>query len=311
MDEEQLLRQFMTPSAAFPAILDTTVNKAYLTGYTLRPATFERWTAKGSLSDFKPTRSYRWGQAGELLLVPEGGELKHDKLSSFLGPDRQLATYGRQFTLTREAVINDDYELVTGLPQRYAASARRTRNRQVYRVLSLNPVIYDGLNLFGGNHGNLVTPGTAPNRDSLKAMLRKMMLMKDDEGNLIYVAPRYILVPVGMAEDFEDILSQITINIEGGSVQSATNSLASKNLEIIEEAELNVGNDNGEIEWYLAADETSLSSIQVDYLNGIEVPTIRRMEHTGQLGYIWDVFLDWGITVTDYRGLVKNEGSNA
>ena len=32
------------------------------------------------------------------------------------------------------------------------------------------------------------------------------------------------------------------------------------------------------------------------------------MEAPGQLGFIWDIYLDWGSTVTDYGGFVKNTG---
>lgn len=32
------------------------------------------------------------------------------------------------------------------------------------------------------------------------------------------------------------------------------------------------------------------------------------MEVAGQLGFIWDFYLDWGISVQDYRGVVKNPG---
>ena len=32
------------------------------------------------------------------------------------------------------------------------------------------------------------------------------------------------------------------------------------------------------------------------------------MEAPGQLGFVWDIFLDWGISVMDYRGMVKNPG---
>ena len=46
----------------------------------------------------------------------------------------------------------------------------------------------------------------------------------------------------------------------------------------------------------------------MDYLNGQEIPNIRRMETPGQLGFIWDIFLDWGISVMDFRGGVKNPG---
>ena len=44
------------------------------------------------------------------------------------------------------------------------------------------------------------------------------------------------------------------------------------------------------------------------YLIVQETPTIRRMETPGQLGYVWDIWLDWGVTVVDYRGAVKNPG---
>ena len=32
------------------------------------------------------------------------------------------------------------------------------------------------------------------------------------------------------------------------------------------------------------------------------------METPGVLGFTWDIYLDWGITVMDFRGLVKNPG---
>ena len=58
----------------------------------------------------------------------------------------------------------------------------------------------------------------------------------------------------------------------------------------------------------MIAEPTDAKGIQVDYLNGNKVPTIRRMEKPGQLGFTWDIYLDWGITAVDYRGIVKNPG---
>ena len=48
--------------------------------------------------------------------------------------------------------------------------------------------------------------------------------------------------------------------------------------------------------------------IEVDYLNGQEIPNIRRMETPGTLGFVWDIYLDWGISVMDWRGAIKNPG---
>jgi len=312
MQPEDLMRQFFTPTAAFPAILDDSVNKSYVEGYKTYPATFEAWTTKGQLSDFKPSRAYTLGNAGEFLLVPEGSEVKHDKTATHARPERQLKTWGRQFTLTREAIYNDDISLVTTIPARYAAAARRTVNRQVYSIMALNPIVFDGTQLFSAAHKNLVTPGTAPSLASLEEAMNKLALMENEDGEMIYSMPKFILVPIGLGNLFRQIIGSVTISVQtGGIINSQSNPLYGRGLEVIEEPTLNVLNENGAIEWYLTADPSSVSTIQVDYLNGNEIPTIRRMEYPGQLGYIWDIILDWGVTVMDFRGMIKNEGARA
>ena len=58
-----------------------------------------------------------------------------------------------------------------------------------------------------------------------------------------------------------------------------------------------------------AGDQRYAKSLQVDYLNGQETPTIRRSEVPGRLGFVWDIWLDWGITAVDFRGIAKNPGT--
>ena len=65
----------------------------------------------------------------------------------------------------------------------------------------------------------------------------------------------------------------------------------------------------GAVPWFITADPLTAKSIQVDYLNGNEVPILRRSEKAGTLGFVWDIYLDWGINVRDYRGIVKNVGT--
>ena len=78
---------------------------------------------------------------------------------------------------------------------------------------------------------------------------------------------------------------------------------------MIEEGTLNALAGSSAVPWFVAGDPTYARSIQVDYLNGQETPTIRRMEVAGQLGYVWDIWLDWGITAVDFRGIAKNPGT--
>ena len=81
------------------------------------------------MSDFKPTKdhSYLAGGAGEFLRVGENGELKADTPKTELLPQRQIDTFGRQFSMTRQAFINDDVGFITEMPGLYAMSAKRTR----------------------------------------------------------------------------------------------------------------------------------------------------------------------------------------
>lgn len=304
-------RQFFNPTAAFPSILDNAINKAYVEGHKTVAVTFDQWTKKGSLKDFKThDNNYLAGPAGEFLEVPEGGELKHDVFGDEKRPTRKLKTYGRQFTLTRQAFINDDIDLVTRIPAKYAASARKTINKQVYQILVNNPAIYDGTALFSKAHGNLVTTGTGITQASMQAMIMALQNQTDEFGDAIIVRPAILIVPAGMAFDIYTLFNSPTINTEGNT--QAVNPLYryANQIQVIEDPTINVlcGGFGNVMPWFLVGSKDDTDFIEVDYLNGQEIPTIRRMETPGSLGFVWDIYLDWGISVMDWRGAIKNPG---
>lgn len=305
-------RQFFNPTAAFPAILDNTIRKAIVQRYQAVPTTFQLWTTKGSVTDFKPTKDHEYlaGGAGEFLPVGEGGELKHDTPKTDLLPQRKISTYGRQFSMTREAFINDDIGFITQVPGMYAASAKRTINKQVYSILYSNPTIFDDKALFHADHGNLVTSGAAPSIENIQGMILKMMSQTDPFGDSITVQPRFIVVPVGYGFTLAQILQTAQIEVDGIGSHTANALYQYRNqLQVIEDGTLNTLAGTNTVPWFIIADPSYARCIQVDYLNGQETPTIRRMETPGQLGYVWDIWLDWGVTVVDYRGAVKNPGA--
>ena len=305
-------RQFFNPTAAFPAILDNTIRKAIVQRYQAVPTTFQLWTTKGSVTDFKPTKDHEYlaGGAGEFLPVGEGGELKHDTPKTDLLPQRKISTYGRQFSMTREAFINDDIGFITQVPGMYAASAKRTINKQVYSILYSNPTIFDDKALFHADHGNLVTSGAAPSIENIQGMILKMMSQTDPFGDSITVQPRFIVVPVGYGFTLAQILQTAQIEVDGIGSHTANALYQYRNqLQVIEDGTLNTLAGTNDVPWFIIADPSYARCIQVDYLNGQETPTIRRMETPGQLGYVWDIWLDWGVTVVDYRGAVKNPGA--
>ena len=305
-------RQFYNPTAAFPAILDNAINKSFTEGYKKVPATYERFTKKGSLKDFKTVdNKYLTGTAGVFLEVPENGELKADTRTDTKLPSRRLKTYGRQFSLSRQAFINDDIGLITELPARYAASARKTINKMVYEILVNNPAVYDGQKLFCDNHKNELKTGSGITLESLQKMIMALQTQKDQNGESIIVNPGALVVPSGMAFSVYTLFNSSTINTTDNT-QAANPLAAYKNkIEIIEDPTINalVGDWGNAMPWFLFGNNNDVDSIEIDYLNGNDKPTIRRMEKPGVLGFTWDVYLDWGITVMDYRGIVKNKGA--
>lgn len=306
---ETMRRSYYNPTSAFPAIMDQVINKAYVEGHRTAPVTFDRFTTKGTLSDFKKADNYYiQGGFGEFLEVPEGGELKHTLPTDEKLPQRQLKTYGRQFTMSRQAFINDDMGVITTLPARAAKAARTTINTQVYKILTGNPKIYDSQNLFSAGHKNLLAEGTGITQKAVQSMILALgghTKTMDGTDQAIIIRPAVLVVPLGYQFAMYTLFNSATISASGD-----VNPLYQyrDTIRIVEDATLNAQVKTGAIPWFMVGDTNDIDFIQVDYLNGQEIPNIRRMEAPGQLGFVWDVYLDWGITVLDFRGAVKNPG---
>ena len=303
----ELCRQFYNPSATFPAIMDQTIRKSIVDLYNRVPTTFQEITTKGSLPDFKTTSDHEYviGGVGDFLQVPENGEIKPDAPRTELLPQRKLETYGKQFSMTRQAFINDDIGFLTRVPGLYATAAKKTIDKQVYKLLFDNATIFDGTALFTAAHKNLINTGSKPTQASIQEMILQMQKQTDHFGDPIYMTPRTIVVPVGYEFDLAVIFHSAQVT---GSDHNDVNPLYNYPLQIVQSPLLNAMAGAGACPWFMLADEASARGIQVDYLNGQETPTVRRMETPGTLGFTWDIWLDWGISVRDFRGIYKNPG---
>ncbi|MGP7817764.1 phage major capsid protein [Niallia sp. 01092] len=306
LSDDELLRQYMTPTSLFTGIMDQTARTVFEKAYTEASTTYQLWTKRGTLKDFRPTKTYQVGTAGELLLVPENGELKHDAPNAEAGPQRQLLTFGRQFTMSRQAFINDDVDFISTIPALYAQSARLGINRLVYQLLAKNPAIWDGKQLFSSDNGNISSVGSAPSVEALSDMRIKMRNQKAAGGEVkLNIPAKFMLVPTALETKAGQLIgasvdpAQTNPNIPNPFFNSFT---------IISDAELDEATENGVKEWYLTADQLR-SPIQVDYLNGVDMPTIvMKQPPAGQLGYMWDIYIDYGVTIVDYKTAIKNNG---
>ena len=195
------------------------------------------------------------GGAGEFLRVGENGELKHDTPKSEMLPQRKVDTYGRQFSMSRQAFINDDVGFITEVPGAYASAAKRTINKQVYQILVDNPVIFDGAALFDASHGNLISVGSKPTAQAIQDLMMKMLLQKDPFGEAIMVQPAYIIVPVGYKFLMTTIMYSPTINTTDNT--QAVNPLYQyrEQVKIVEDGTINALAGAAAAPWFMASDK--------------------------------------------------------
>ena len=299
-------REFYNPTSAFPSILDDVVKKSYVAGLQKQKTQFDKWVGVGSLPNFKKTTNHEYlmSLGGELEQVKENGELPAYTPVDVPMPERQLKTYGRQFTMTREAFINDDIGLLTTMPQRYAALSANTQNKLVYQILTQNKKIYDGKVLFSAERGNTLQKGTKPTIESIERMIYLLGMQKDEAGDQLMLMPDLFIVPLGMGTDLRTILYSPTIHTPENT--QAVNPYLGMNFTVVEDTTLNAQVKAGNpVPWFMGVKG---ETIQIDYLNGQKEATIRRSEQAGKLGFVWDVYHDFGITVKHPQTIIRNPG---
>lgn len=297
MSDEDLVRAAMTGAGAFPGILSNVAHKSMAQAYQTAPTTYQLWTAAGSNTDFKAATRYRLSEADDLVPMTETGEFEHSEVAES-SATAAVATYGRTFSLTRKAIIDDDMGALSRIPALYGLAARRVINKMVYKVLKDNPTI-EGAKLFdSAKHGNL-TAGeiNVANLGKAKALMARMKNIKGVEA--LNVQPAFLIVP----PELEVTAAQLISSAVDPTKANATPNPFANRLSIVADPEL-----DDTAEWYLAAAPGILPTIEVTYLNGREEPTMESQVAFDTLGIKWRIYMDFGVNLIDYRGLLKSSG---
>lgn len=299
-----MVKAAMTHSTGdFVFILANVAEKSMLRGYEEAAETFQAWTATGTLSDFKAVSRIDLNTFPSLAKVEEGGEYQYATIGD-RGETVQLATYGNLFSITRQAIINDDMSMFTRIPQRMGRAAIRTVGNLVYAVLTANPVMSDATALFHANHKNLAGAGGAPTTATVDAGRVAMATQKDRSGNSVAlnIRPRYMLVPVALEGTSKVLMAS---EFDPSKTQRVPNSVAGL-AEVISDARLDAASTTA---WYLAADPNATDTIEVSYLDGVQTPLLEQQDGWKVDGVEFKVRLDAAVKALAWEGLYKNAGA--
>lgn len=305
---QMVSRAFMAHSTAdFDYILENTARKAMLVGFTEAPESYERWTRRVPMTDFKTQSFVKLSGFTDLDEVDENAEYTHGTLTDFR-EQAALATYGKLFSITRQAIINDDLSAFADVPRAMGRAARRKIGDLAYSVLTANAAMSDSVALFHGDHGNFVDNGSGavPSVATLLAAETAMSTQTDpNSGAALNIEPKYLIVPRALAGNAR-VLTSAMYDPDTANKLQKPNPIAPLNLEVVPEARLDADDAAA---WYVAADPNMFDTVVVGYFNEEPEPVLEQKEGWNVDGTEFKVRIDGVAKAVDYRGLYFNDGN--
>jgi ATP-dependent protease ClpP protease subunit len=300
MEKMQVVGAAFTHSSSdFTDLLADVSNKAMLKGWESAEETFQKWTSRGNLPDFKASKRVDINTFPALAKVEQGAEYKYVTTAD-RGETIQLATYGSLFSITRHAIINDDLMAFTRVPEKMGRAAIRTVGNLVYAILTGNPNMSDGVALFHANHANLLT-GAAISTASVDLAAAAMARQTDPTGTTLNINLAYLIVPrtlKGLALTVATSEQEIT----AGKTATTPNWMRNT-FEVIADPRLDSTSTSN---WFGAASPVTNDTIEVAYLDGNDQPQLEQQGGWTVDGVEFKVRIDAGVKALDHRGLVKN-----
>lgn len=305
MSRREIAVLALQSTSDFPHILENVITKTLRGGYEAAARTFLPFSRRAVLPDFKQVSRAQLGGAPDLKRVVEGAEYEYGSIGD-AAEKYQVQKYGRLVHLTWEAIVNDDLDALTRIPQAFGASAAELESDIVYGILTNNANMADGVPLFDAAHGNLGTAADLadaldPTAANPLAEMRKMMtLQKGIEGRYITVRPRYLIVPPSLEEVALKVTSANFVASKGQDLN-----VFGPSLSPISEPRLE---DASSTAWFAAAEPNTIDTIEYAYLEGHEgvfTETQNGFEVDGLKVKCRHVF---GAKAIDWRGLFKNAG---
>lgn len=293
-------------SSDFANLLQNVANKALQIGYEEAPETWQAWCRVGSLPDFRQGTRPNLSTFGDLQIVYENGEYKYGTFSD-LKEVLTLVTYGKLFSISRQAIINDDLNSLSRIPQSMGRAAARKVGDLAYSVLTSGTstlMNQDGVALFDAStHANYVTSGAAPSVTTIEAAKVAMGTQTDPAGNTLNIRPAFLIVPLAK-EGTAQVLQSAQYD-PAGTAGTLTPNTVQGTFTVVSDPRLDAFNSSG---WFMAANPNMHETVEVAFLDGNQSPFMEQKEGWSQDGTEFKVRIDATAVALDYRGLYYNDG---
>lgn len=288
----------MHTTSDFPQLLQNSGLRVLQDAYEAAQSPLKTILSRESrISDFRSKTILKTTDTGRLEKVNESGEVKattRGEASEGYG----LATYGRIFSMSRQMMLNDDLNAFGDWSIQAGRMAALTESHLLLQLLLSNPVMNEtGQQLFSSAHKNLLS-GSTLDKTNLTAA-RKLMREQTAPGGTVRInsTPKYLLVGPELESDAESLLATIS-----PTTTEEVNPFAGK-LELL--IEPNIEDES----WYVFASPSTAPVLEHAYLTSAPGPQIATKDGFEVLGMNFRTILDFGCGAVDFRGAIKNPGT--
>jgi len=294
---------------SLPGILSNVANKFLVEAFMAVESGWRDIASTKSVRDFKANSSYALTGNFTYEKVGAGGELKH----ATVGEETytvQAETYGKMFAITRKDIINDDLGALTGIARRLGRGSALAINEVFWTEFLADVTVF-----WASGHSNVSTGGgSALASAGLKAAMQVARKQTDPDGKPLGVTPRILLVPPELEITADELMTSVQVNTGGSSSTDKVpnrNVWASKFKPVVSTYLSNATiTGYSTTAWWLLADPRDLSTIEVAFLNGRDMPVIDTAEADfNTLGVQFRGYHDFGVNKQEYRASVRSAGT--
>jgi hypothetical protein len=304
-------------TGSFTNVLLDAAKKTLLMAYEEAAVTYPMWVRQApSTTDFKTINRIRLGEIPNPEIVPENG--KYGEVAVTDGKETyHVEKYGHIFSISLEAIVNDDLNAISRIPAQQGYAMRRKINALCYAQLTGNPTMGDGVALFHSTSHGANLDATALSVAALNVGWTVMSTQVGlTSGVVLNIQPRYLLVPPA--------LSYTALQIAGSMADPSSTKATTEDADRpgFNSGVLNVYGPNGSrpltpivdaaistsqsaTAWYLAAEPTQIDTVELCFLQGEETPYLER-ENSFEVDSVrYKIRQTFGAKPIDYRGLYQ------
>jgi phage major head subunit gpT-like protein len=266
-------------SGDFSNLLGNVASKILIDNFEKGMANNKDWMQLVSIQetpDFKAVDVDILGQGEDLDLMYEDMEYKDSKVSD-QKTTLQVKTYGKLFSISRKAVINDSLNALFGRPAKLGYAAARSLAKFFQTDLLEGTIYaYDSQLFFStAYHGNLFTSGYTLTQANLEKQWAAMTKVSDTDSNQVGVMPAFLVHGPALIAEAARLCNSANlsyISSTTGYVQS-TNPMYNKVKPVCLQW-LTEHATPASSTWYLWADPSQFVGAMLAFLRGQRQPTV-------------------------------------